>query len=159
MLRSVTVGTDRDDLAAETAVTPQDILGRIRVTESILKSGSVDLNSLAAGDQLTQDLVNDIGVGTVSVELIFVRPIANNIVKVSVDIVIRIGEDVGKNRLEVVAVSLLFRLALLVCRVIDIHAVDAMGRADDKIKGIGLCDGAVFLLDMRLKSELDAPAD
>ena len=155
----MTVGTDRDDLATETAVTPQNILGRIWVTKPVLKSGSVDLNALAVGDQLAQDLVNDIGVGTVSVELIFVRTIAHHIVKVTIDIVIRIGADVGKNRLEVVAVSLFFRPALIVCRVIDIHAVNAMRRADDKVEGIGLCDGAIFLVDMRLKSDLDAPAD
>ena len=47
MLRLMCVRTDRDDLSAEFMIALNDVLCRVRMTESVLETASVDLNPFA----------------------------------------------------------------------------------------------------------------
>ena len=53
MFRFVGVGTDRDDLAAEFAVTPDDLLGWIRVPKTLLEAAGVQLDPFSEGDKFS----------------------------------------------------------------------------------------------------------
>lgn len=46
MLRLMCVGTDRDDLPAEFMIALNDVLCRVRMTESVFETAGVDLNPL-----------------------------------------------------------------------------------------------------------------
>lgn len=47
MLRLMCVGTDRDDLPAEFMIALNDVLCRVRMTESVFETAGVDLNPFA----------------------------------------------------------------------------------------------------------------
>ena len=47
MLRLMCVSTDRDDLPAEFMIALNDVLCRVRMTESVFETAGVDLNPFA----------------------------------------------------------------------------------------------------------------
>ena len=53
MFRFVGVGTNRDDLAAEFAVTPDDLLGWIRVPKTVLETTGVQFNPFSEEDKFS----------------------------------------------------------------------------------------------------------
>ena len=46
MLRLMCVRTDRDDLSAEFMIALNDVLGRVRMAESVFETAGVDLDSI-----------------------------------------------------------------------------------------------------------------
>ena len=106
------------------------------MSQSVFESCRVDFDPFSHGNEFTQNLINDIGIGLICIETVAVRTVADNIIEMTVYIEVGIGVQVFQNGFEVLAVSSFFGASFIVFRVIGIDSVNNVGGTDDKIKRI-----------------------
>ena len=104
------------------------------MSQPVFESCRVDFDPFSHGNEFTQNLINDIGIGLICIETVAVRTVADNIIEMTVYIEVGIGVQVFQNGFEVLAVSSFFGASFIVFRVIGIDSVNNVGGTDDKIK-------------------------
>ena len=75
------------------------------MSQPVFESCRVDFDPFSHGNEFTQNLINDIGIGLICIETVAVRTVADNIIEMTVYIEVGIGVQVFQNGFEVLAVS------------------------------------------------------
>ena len=101
VFRCMGIGADRDDFSAEFAVAEDDVLGRVRVAQTVFEAAGIDLYAFSLLNQCAQNFIDDIGILLIRIIPILVRTIADDVVNVSVDVKIHIGMQILKDRFKI----------------------------------------------------------
>ena len=126
------------------------------MSQPVFESCRVDFDPFSHGNEFTQNLINDIGIGLICIETVVVRTVADNIIEMTVYIEVGIGVQVFQNGFEVLAVSSFFGASFIVFRVIGIDSVNNVGGTDDKIKRMSGHRFAVDFRDVGLQTDFDS---
>ena len=127
VFRCMGIGADRDDFSAEFTVAEDDVLGRVRVAQTVFEAAGIDLYAFSLLNQCAQNFIDDIGILLIRIIPILVRTIADDVVNVSVDVKIHIGMQILKDRFKIFEVRFGLCAAFVVFRVIRIDAMAPMG--------------------------------
>ena len=93
------------------------------MSQPVFESCRVDFDPFSHGNEFTQNLINDIGIGLICIETVAVRTVADNIIEMTVYIEVGIGVQVFQNGFEVLAVSSFFG-ASFICLLYTSDAAD-----------------------------------
>ena len=116
-VRSMRIGSDRDDLAAKFTITADDGTAWIRLPETIMKTTCIQLDSEIFVNDCAQDLIQNILITFIGIFSVLIRTIADYIVNMPVNIHSGKSVKILKNRFKIFTVTrgflTIFKMAVL----------------------------------------------
>ncbi len=154
--RRMGVGTNGQKFSSQLAVTAQNVLTGIGMSQAAAEASCIALQAFSLVNQCFQYRVNVFQIFLRPVFLILIRPVAHYIVQMSIGIKTVQIPDSLQAYLEKTLIGSLLAAGFEKGRKIGVHAVNKMAGADDKVKGRCLAGLLQIFFNMPLKSQLDS---
>ena len=128
------ISTDSDDLTTKFAIAANDCTAGIWLSEAVVETAGIQLNSPSLGNDGAQDLIKNILVTFISIVFILIRAIAYNIINMSIYIHLRKCMQIFENGFKIFPVTCRFFAPFKIFLIIRVISMDNVRRSDHKIK-------------------------
>ena len=149
------ISTDSDDLTTKFAIAANDCTAGIWLSEAVVETAGIQLNSPSPGNDGAQDLIKNILVTFISIVFILIRAIAYNIINMSIYIHLRKCMQIFENGFKIFPVTCRFFAPFKIFFIIRVISVYNMRRSNYEIKRHGFQKLVKITVQMWLKTKLN----